>query len=189
MRIKIYLLFVCILVISCKEKTVEVPSESKKIVPPKFLPFQKVGLEDLSAFKEVSENWKVTKSVYVDRSKEQTMAITDGKGILVNQPNEKSKDNLFTDFEHGDIELEIDVMMPKGSNSGLYFQGRYEVQLFDSWGVEEPQHSDLGGIYQRWDSIRGKGKEGFEGFAPKINAAKTPGLWQKLKSTISCSEV
>lgn len=181
MRIKIYILLSCVLVLSCKEKIVEAPKEELKIKKAAFLPFQKISFDDLSSFKAVSQNWQVAGGVHVDRSKDRTISSTEGTGILVNLPSEDSRGNLFTGFEHGDMELEMDVMMPKGSNSGLYFQGRYEVQLFDSWGVAEPLHSDLGGIYQRWDSIRGKGKEGFEGVAPKVNAAKAPGLWQRFK--------
>lgn len=181
MRIKIFIALFFVLIISCKEKTVEIPAKTVKIEPLKFLPFENVELNDLSSFKAVSENWKVAKSAYVDRFKENTLSSNEGTGVLVNIPSEGKRGHLFTNFEHGDIELEVDVMMPKNSNSGLYFQGRYEVQLFDSWGVEEPQHSDLGGIYQRWDSIRGKGKEGFDGIAPKINAAKAPGLWQHFR--------
>ena len=182
MRIKLFAsLFFTLFVFSCKEKSVETPARVEKEEPLKFLPFQQIDLMDLSAFKSVSENWKIAGSVHADRSKDRTLSSKTGTGVLVNNPEEGKNENLFTNVEHGDIELEVDVMMPKNSNSGLYFQGRYEVQLFDSWGVEGPQHSDMGGIYQRWDSIRGKGKEGFEGSAPKINAAKAPGLWQHFK--------
>ena len=181
MRFKILVVLIFTFLSSCKEKPIEAPKEEVKIIPIAFLPFQKIALDDMSAFKEVSENWKVAKSVYVNRSAENALSSNEGTGVLVNNPVKGKKGNLFTIFEHGNIELEVDVMMPKNSNSGLYFQGRYEVQLFDSWGVEEPKYSDIGGIYQRWDSIRGKGKEGFDGLAPKTNAAKAPGLWQHLK--------
>lgn len=181
MRFKILGILVFVLLFSCKEKPVEAPADEVKIKTISFLPFQKISLDDLSAFKEVSENWKVAERAYVDKAQEKKIISTEGVGVLVNNPDEEKKDNLFTNLEHGDIELAVDVMMAKGSNSGIYFQGRYEVQLLDSWGVEEPQHGDLGGIYQRWDSIRGNGKEGFEGVAPKVNAAKAPGLWQHFK--------
>jgi hypothetical protein len=83
-------------------------------------------------------------------------------------------------MEHGDIDLSLDVMLPKGSNSGIYLMGRYEVQLFDSWGVASPTFADMGGIYQRWDEKRGAGNEGFEGTPPRLNASRAPGLWQHL---------
>ncbi len=176
------LLFIwAIFLASCSEKSKEAQEKVIANNPDTYLPFKPLNLNDLSAFKEVSANWKIAGGAYADRTKEQTISTTDGVGVLLNQPEEGKKQHLFTNVEHGDIEVEFDVLMPKGSNSGIYFQGRYEVQLFDSWGVEFPQHSDMGGIYQRWDSTQEKGKEGFDGLAPQLNAAKAPGLWQHFK--------
>lgn len=98
-----------------------------------------------------------------------------GSGTLLNMNNDSIKDNLLTNWEHGDLLLELDVMIPKGSNSGIYLQGRYEVQLLDSWGVSDPAFSDIGGIYRNWESEKGKI---YMGKAPITNAAKAPGLWQ-----------
>ena len=83
-------------------------------------------------------------------------------------------------MEHGDLELELEFMTPKGTNSGIYFQGRYEIQLLDSWGVKEPTFADCGGIYERWNEALEEGAKGYEGHAPSVNASKAPGLWQKL---------
>ena len=141
--------------------------------------YEEIQLNDLSEFNLVSKNWKIAGGVNVDRTKRRTFDSKKGTGVLFNSPKKNKKGHLFTAFEHGDMELELDVMMPVGSNSGLYFQGRYEVQLLDSWGVEEPQHSDIGGIYQRWDDSRVE--KGYEGIAPIINASKAPGLWQHFK--------
>jgi hypothetical protein len=88
---------------------------------------------------------------------------------------------LLTNLQHGDLDLELDYMMAKGSNSGIYLQGRYEVQLLDSWGVKNSKYSDNGGIYERWDDSRGKGQEGYEGYAPRQSVSHAPGLWQHLK--------
>ncbi|HMP31261.1 MAG TPA: DUF1080 domain-containing protein, partial [Saprospiraceae bacterium] len=98
-------------------------------------------------------------------------------GILLNRNDDKIKSHLITTWEHGDIEIEFEFMMPKGSNSGFYLQGRYEVQLMDSWGVKNPKYSDLGGIYRNWENTPGKI---YMGKAPMVNAAKAPGLWQKM---------
>lgn len=103
------------------------------------------------------------------------VTFTPGSGILLNMNNDTIRDNLLTKFEHGDILLELDVMIPKGSNSGIYLQGRYEVQLLDSWGVAHPKYGDIGGIYRNWESEKGKI---YMGKAPLTNAAKAPGLWQ-----------
>jgi len=71
-------------------------------------------------------------------------------------------------------------MVPKGSNSGVYFMGRYEIQVFDSFGVAKPEHSDCGGIYQRWKEKDGVG---YEGRPPKVNVSKKPGEWQSFDVT------
>jgi hypothetical protein len=64
------------------------------------------------------------------------------------------------------------------------FQGRYEVQLLDSWGVKEPHTGDCGGIYKRRRFIKdetGKMQEYlWEGHAPRINTCLAPGLWQHI---------
>lgn len=122
------------------------------------------------------KNKKTTPPVVVEQ-KPFPVTYQSGTGILLNMNDEVKKTNLLSVFEHGDIELELEVMMPKGSNSGVYLQGRYEVQLLDSWGVKHPSFGDIGGIYRNWESEQGKI---YMGKAPLSNPAKAPGLWQKL---------
>ncbi len=102
---------------------------------------------------------------------------TPGTGILLNENTESQKDHLLTSWEHGDILLDMEVMIPKGSNSGVYLQGRYELQLKDSWGKIKASSYDLGGIHRNWEEEKGKI---YMGKAPLSNAAKAPGLWQRL---------
>jgi hypothetical protein len=75
----------------------------------------------------------------------------------------------------------MDFMLTKGSNSGIYLQGNYEVQLFDSWGKKSAKYNDNGGIYERWNDSKPEGEKGYEGYAPRFNVAKAPGLWQNIK--------
>jgi hypothetical protein len=51
---------------------------------------------------------------------------------IVNGPAGVSA-NLVTDEKFGDLELYLEFMLAKGSNSGVYLHGLYEVQLFDSY--------------------------------------------------------
>ncbi|CAN5457849.1 hypothetical protein BH11ARM1_BH11ARM1_17180 [soil metagenome] len=93
-------------------------------------------------------------------------------GVLKNVgPN---PEHLFSFREFGDCKVHVEFRIPKGSNSGVYLQGRYEVQIFDSFGKKpsELEFSDCGGIYQRW-----KDEKGYEGTAPRLNAFKGPGEW------------
>lgn len=176
----VFFIVIALIALSCFDKKDGADNHNSENITP-YLPFTILALDEASSFKELPENWKSVGGVSIDRTNEKTFVTTAGSGIVVNVPDDKNKEHLFTAFEHGDIEIELDVMMPKESNSGLYFQGRYEIQLLDSWGVKEPDHLDMGGIYQRWDDARGVGNEGFDGVAPLVNAAKAPGLWQHFR--------
>jgi hypothetical protein len=93
-------------------------------------------------------------------------------GTILNGPG--STVNLVTDEKFGDLEVYLEFMVAKGSNSGVYLHGLYEVQIFDSWGSTEPvTSSDAGGIYHRWINEQGVG-----GSAPSRNASRRPGEWQ-----------
>jgi hypothetical protein len=140
-----------------------------------------ISLQNLDFFKPNAGNWKIVGKAAALREINHNISIDPGTGVLVNRNNAELKDNLFSKEEFGDLDFQVDFMMPKGSNSGIYFMGRYEIQLFDSWKKEYPLFSDCGGVYQRWDINRGKGKEGYEGVAPISNECKAPGLWQTLK--------
>ena len=146
-----------------------------------LLPAQSISLADLRAFRPTSANWRVAGGATVDRTRDLALAAEAGTAVLVNSPTDAAKGHLFTTFEHGDIDVSLDVMLPKGSNSGVYLMGRYEVQLFDSWGASRPTFADMGGIYQRWNERRGAGNEGYEGVPPRLNASRAPGLWQHLE--------
>ena len=146
------------------------------------LPAQtKLDLTTMSEFNKPTANWHIAGSVYADLNKSHHISFTPGTGILVNIPDSAARKDLFTNFKHGDIDLELDCMMAKESNSGIYLQGRYELQLLDSWGVIKPKSIDMGGIYERNDSKRPIGQRVFDGRAPRQNVSKAPGLWQHYK--------
>jgi hypothetical protein len=139
-------------------------------------------LLDLSSFQNAGKNWRIAGDVRADLNEINVLKVEKGTGILVNLHNKKKhgEDLLFT-TQHGDIDLELDYMMAKGSNSGIYMQGRYEVQLEDSWGKVNSAAGSNGGIYERWDESRPDGEKGYQGYAPRQNASRAPGLWQHLK--------
>jgi hypothetical protein len=142
--------------------------------------FEDISLNDLSAFTDPGKNWVVTSEFSNDYAKPWNLKkLRSGSGMVINDLTDKHKGHLVTKKEFGDVEVELDFMMEKGSNSGVYLQGRYEVQLFDSWQNPDPTFEDCGGIYQRWDESRAV--KGYGGMAPLVNAAKAPGLWQHLR--------
>src|SRR4051812_223385 len=42
--------------------------------------------------------------------------------------------DISTEQTFGDCTLELEFMIPKGSNSGVYMMGEYELQILDSFG-------------------------------------------------------
>lgn len=75
----------------------------------------------------------------------------------------KSGSNLITKEKFEDFKLHLEFRYPKGSNSGAYLRGRYEVQIIDSKG-EAPDDLLFGGVY------------GY--LTPSEMAAKAAGEWQ-----------
>ncbi|GAB4049287.1 family 16 glycoside hydrolase [Spirosoma litoris] len=146
-------------------------------------------LNDLSAFVSPTSNWRIAGGVRADLNKENTLITEKGTGVLVNipldhpkaDPKNPYKYDLFTTLQHGDVDLELDYMMASKSNSGVYLQGRYEIQLRDSWEIRTPNVHDNGGVYERWDEKRPEGHKGYEGHAARQNASRAPGLWQHMK--------
>lgn len=146
-------------------------------------------LNDLSAFTAPTPNWRIVGGVRADLNKANTISTDNGTGVLANVPlpvkagqtSFGQQYNLMTTLQHGDADLELDYMIAAKSNSGVYLQGRYEVQLFDSWEVRSPRTIDNGSIYERWDEKRPEGQQGYDGHAARQNASRAPGLWQHLK--------
>lgn len=139
-------------------------------------------LDDFSGFKDPGKSWSIAGGVSADLSKPNILNLSRGTGILVNLPDKKNHGaDLFTKAEYGDIDVELDYMMAPGSNSGIYLQGRYELQLHDTWGSKKTTAGNNGGIYERWDESRPEGKKGYDGHAPRQNASRAPGLWQHLE--------
>jgi hypothetical protein len=81
----------------------------------------------------------------------------------------KSGSNLVTDQSFTDFKLHVEFRYPKGSNSGIYLRGRYEVQISDSKG-KEPLPGELGGVY------------GY--ISPSEQVAREPGEWQTYDITL-----
>ncbi len=81
----------------------------------------------------------------------------------------KTGSNIVTDEIYNDFKLHIEFRLPKGSNSGVYLRGRYEVQIADSKGLE-PLKDQLGAVY------------GF--ISPSEMVAKEAGEWQSYDITL-----
>lgn len=81
------------------------------------------------------------------------------------------KGSIRTRQTFGDCRIHLEFNVPympdktgqARGNSGVYVNGRYEIQVLDSYGLE-PKTNDCGAIYQQ--------------VAPSVNACKPPLQWQ-----------
>ncbi len=109
--------------------------------------------------------WRVGGGAFIELDDTKRLFLSPGAGTLLNGEDGRGVD-LITELQHGDCELSIQFKVPKGSNSGVYFQGQYEVQILDSFGKADKdlKFGDCGGIYNT--------------AAPKTNVSRMPGEWQ-----------
>jgi hypothetical protein len=120
---------------------------------------------------EAKSNWVVGRATLDEKNPSQLSVVkippqADGGPGVRELINAKGGGvDIYTEQKWGDAIIEIEFMVPRGSNSGVYVMGEYEVQVFDSFGKAKLGGGDLGAIY---------------GAAPpRVNAAKKPGEWQK----------
>lgn len=113
-------------------------------------PVKLLGTNDMNAWQALGENqWTV-------------------KNGVLSSP--RSGSNLVTKEKYNDFKLHIEFRCPKGSNSGVYLRGRYEVQIEDSKGKQPEKHL-MGAVY------------GF--LTPTEMAAKDAGEWQTYDITLT----
>ena len=121
--------------------------------------------KDLSGWKPKGaaekSKWKVGKAS-LDPADPKKLAVAEG-GELVNAAG--GGVDLYSEAKFGDAVIEVELMVPKGSNSGVYVMGEYEIQVLDSFGKEKMGMGDIGALYNAQ--------------APRVNASKAPGEWQK----------
>ncbi len=130
-----------------------------------------------------AKSWHGVAEVSAAKDSKELTAKGEGTILINGLQKDKTIPYLVTQESYGDVKVEIEFMVPKGSNAGVYLMGRYEVQILDSYGRKKFGSGDLGGIYQQWDPSKPEGQQGFGGIKPKVNAAKPPGEWQTMEIT------
>jgi len=91
----------------------------------------------------------------------------------------KPASDIFTKEKFGDVELYLEFLMPANSNSGVYLQGLYEIQLWDSFGRDltgRPTNM-CGAVYHYAKQINNEYVGGVE---PMVRAERPAGQWQSL---------
>jgi hypothetical protein len=138
-----------------------------------------LGSRGLDAFKGTIAGWEVVAATSLNPDSPKGLVGTPGAGVVFNGRGGRAP-NLVTKQEFGDVEVRVEFMIPKGSNSGVKLEAVYEIQIFDSFGVEKVTASHSGGIYPRAELLP-RYHHIDEGYPPRVNAAKPPGEWQTLE--------
>ncbi|HEV3145454.1 MAG TPA: DUF1080 domain-containing protein [Gemmataceae bacterium] len=134
--------------------------------------------KDFSVWKGKVTDWAWAESVQMDEKNPKKLTAKAGTDILWNGEKGRAKD-LVTKQSFGDVEIHVEFLIPKGSNSGVKFHAVYEIQILDSYGKKELTGDDCGGIYPRAEA-KPKYHHIDKGIAPKVNACKPAGEWQTL---------
>jgi len=112
-----------------------------------------------------ADKWVVGKAK-VSPDNPKMLVAEKGLGEMINQtPSHGASRDIYSKATFGDCRIELQVMVPRASNSGIYVMGEYEIQVLDSWGRQKMGGGDMGAVY-------GASK-------PKVNASKKPGQWQQ----------
>lgn len=134
---------------------------------PSTTPFDGKSLDNwqTKAKPEGKDAW-VVGSPALSGDNPKTFEVGEGGAAMINKvTGHKQSWDIYSDDKFGSCRIELEVMVPKGANSGIYVMGEYEVQVLDSWGKKKLGGGDMGAIYGATP--------------PKVNACKKPGEWQK----------
>ncbi|MBN2296062.1 MAG: DUF1080 domain-containing protein [Pirellulales bacterium] len=110
--------------------------------------------KDLSGwkFKKPADKSKWTVGVAeISKDNPKLLTVNKGTGDLINNlPVAKHRQSvdIYSEYTHGDAVIDLEVMVPKGANSGIYVHGEYEIQVLDSYGKDKaPGPGDMGAVY------------------------------------------
>ena len=99
--------------------------------------------KDLSGWKfrgNADQSKWVVGTAKLKEGKPAELEVTPGGQEMINAA--RSLD-IFTEAKFGDCLIELEVMVPEGSNSGIYLMGNYEIQVLDSFGKKEVDAGDM----------------------------------------------
>jgi len=126
-----------------------------------------------------SDKWDVAGEAMLNQNNNRRLVGQAGTGVLINGKEGKRPSLVTMRRDYRDVEIHLEFMAAKGSNSGVIFHGNHEIQILDSYGIKKPTAGHCGGVYPRAES-----KPTYhhidKGSPPRVNAAKRPGQWQTM---------
>jgi 3-keto-disaccharide hydrolase len=137
-----------------------------------------LGTDDNFAAWHQSGDWYVAGDATLNPDQSRLLVGKPGTGVMINGKSGKTQ-SLVTRQTFQDVEVHLEFMVAKGSNSGVIFHGNHEIQILDSHGIENPNAGHCGGVYPRAEN-EPTYHHIDKGSPPRVNAAKPPGQWQTL---------
>lgn len=137
-----------------------------------------LGDEKLEAWKNPAPEWVFAGDAALDPKNPRRLEAKPGQGVWVNGPKGRIRD-LVTKKNFRDVEVHLEFLIPKGSNSGIKFEGLYEIQIRDTADEKELTGDSCGGIYPRAEE-KPRYHHIDQGVAPLTNACRPAGQWQTL---------
>lgn len=126
--------------------------------------------EPIDLLKDGLDGWKPMNSEGRFAWKFKDGILSNDLGVDANGKRRHGGANLVTKrADFFDFNLEYDVRVPAGSNSGVYLRGRYECQVADTYGKPVNCHN-MAAYYGR--------------VTPKVAAEKPAGEWQHVSITL-----
>ena len=136
-------------------------------------------------WKKVDAGWLFASDAGLDAAKPARLKPKDATGPVWVNGETGRVPNLVTKRDYADVEVHVEFLLGKNSNSGIKFHAVYEIQLRDTAANKgELSGDDCGGIYPRAED-KPKYHHIDKGVAPKVNAAKPAGEWQTLEATFT----
>jgi len=130
-----------------------------------FLLFNGKDLNDWSVKSGKGQSRWVVGTAKMSAENPKMLVNAGGAGEMINLAAKHGDSlDIFSKEKFGDGRIELQVMVPQGSNSGIYVMGEYEIQVLDSWGRTKMTGGDMGAVYGA--------------SPPAVNASKKPGQWQ-----------
>ncbi|HWA97848.1 MAG TPA: family 16 glycoside hydrolase, partial [Pirellulales bacterium] len=116
-----------------------------------------IDLSDLGNWVQTTSGSWTTGAAHADLAKQYGLdAQAGGRDLL--RPYSAKPGDIYTTARWGDVQVELEFLLPKASNSGVFLMGEYEINLWD--------HDDSGQILSR--------------AKPNVVARKPAGQWQSL---------
>src|SRR5262245_6401523 len=94
------------------------------------------------AWAGLNEKWIITDRVTIDPASPRELRAAASPGAILVTAQDGPASNLVTKQHFTDLDVHVEFLIPRGSNSGVKLMGLYEIQIFDSFGRTELTGSD-----------------------------------------------